>query len=459
MTTNQKYMLDAYMKPLYDGSPEGSLLESVKSLERKLTKHADENPSSMDMVGDSGLRDEYNQIYMAVINRNTDYHVSDGSSKPVAFDYSKEQRLPTVHEFLDTYRLVYEASVKPNKRELTDKAYQELFDVENRTDDLMEAQIIIEKEHLLVNTVTAEYKYMAQDFLDAVDPNYEVTSAGVKNSIGIYANARSLDEVAYMGELAKAICDDIAVQSRLKLEMMINFTALIFGWENAKRKIREGNKEIEAYAKSMVVSRRKMRKYYRFLSEDMGITFEIMKQNPFYRIMMLNPQGLDELWRIKKVMHPDNIRAIEYVLFEEILSEKSIEEILMIPQPYPYYEMIDSNRYPKIDAEYAQLADELNREFNYFQRNRTTDGQNKKYKVSQEELIDNTKTLTMNMAVSSQEGAFGNAGTGKATVALRNISSARPRMVSDIKNTIAKDAAVESAKDVGKELLRGLFRK
>ena len=62
MNTNQKYMLEAYMKPLYDGSPEGPLLESVRSLEQKLTEYADENPSSMDMVGDSGLRDEYNQI-------------------------------------------------------------------------------------------------------------------------------------------------------------------------------------------------------------------------------------------------------------------------------------------------------------------------------------------------------------------------------------------------------------
>ena len=59
MNTNQKYMLEAYMKPLYDGSPEGPLLESVRSLEQKLTEYADENPSSMDMVGDSGLRDLY----------------------------------------------------------------------------------------------------------------------------------------------------------------------------------------------------------------------------------------------------------------------------------------------------------------------------------------------------------------------------------------------------------------
>ena len=47
----------------------------------------------------------------------------------------------------------------------------------------------------------------------------------------------------------------------------------------------------------------------------MGIDFDKMESTPFYRIMLLNPKGLDELWRIKKVMHPDNIKASRYVLF------------------------------------------------------------------------------------------------------------------------------------------------
>ena len=446
MNTTQQYMLDAYMKPLYDTNPQGALLENIKALENKLTKYADDNPSCMDMVGESGLRDEYNQLYMAAINRNNDYSVSDETDKPKAFDYSKEQRLPTVHEFLDTYRLVYETSVKPNRRELTDRAYQELFNVENRTDDLMEAQIIIEKEHLIVNTVTAEYKYMAEEFLEAADPNYEVTSAGVRNTIAVYAGAASLDEVTYMGEVARTVCDDIAVQTRLKVEMMVNFVALIYGWEHSKRKIREGDNRIEDYAKSMVLNRSRMKNYYRFLSEDMGLTFETMKSIPFYRIMMLNPQGLDELWRIKKVMHPANLEATEYVLFEEILSDKTIEEILMTPQPYPYYEMIDSNKYPEIDTEYAKTAEELNKDLRYFQRNRV---QSSKNRVTQEELINNTRNMSMEMAKSGSDG--------------QNNKSGNKAISYDTKKTIgssvAKAAAAGAAKDIGRGLLRGLFRR
>ena len=69
-------------------------------------------------------------------------------------------------------------------------------------------------------------------------------------------------------------------------------------------------------------------------------------------------------------MHPDNIRAIKYVLFEEVLADKSMEEILLTPQKEPYYEEIDTNLYPETDAEFAALAEELNKDIPYFQKNR-----------------------------------------------------------------------------------------
>ena len=145
-----------------------------------------------------------------------------------------------------------------------------------------------------------------------------------------------------------------------------------------------------------------------------------------------------------------------------MLSDKSIEEILMTPQPYPYYEMIDSNRYPEIDDEYAQLAEELNKDLKFFQRNRTPDGKTKKHTASQEELIDNTKAMTMNMAASSETGASGNTGAGKASGLFRNLSSAKTGvagMSSDTKKSLAKGAAAGAAKDIGKGILRGLFRR
>ena len=464
MDSTQRYVIEAYMNALYDGKPEGELLSSIRSFEERLIEYGETHPRAADIMGESGMREEYNQLYMAVINRNYGYSTSSGDDKPEAFDYSKAQRIPTVHEFLDTYRVVYENAVKPNKRELTDKAYQKLFDVENRTDDIMEAQLIIEREKLILNTVTADYKDIAEDFLEAADPNYEVTSAGVKATIGTYATATSLEEITYMGELAKATCDDIAVQTQLKVEVMTNLMSLIFAWERAKRKIREGDPKLESYVKAMVLTRRQLRKYYRFMAEDMGITFDVIEASPFYTISLLNPQGLDELWRIKKVMHPDNIKAMRYVLFEEVLTDKSMEEILLTPQPYPYYEMVDTRRCPDMDDEFNAIAEELNKDIRYFQRNRTPDG-----RPGKSELIKNTSRLKRTFADSAGRAPAASSMPG-STGMMKNLSSAGSGLKSmvsgmdkgmkrEIGKETAKSVAAEAAKEVGKGLLRSLFRR
>lgn len=469
--------LDGYVKLLYDNDPQGPLLESIRDFERRFCQVAEENSGNPDVAGvlsRTGLQDEYNRLYMASINRNNDYRSTAPEDQPQVFDYQKEQRLPSVHEFLNNYRLVYE-EIRPNAREATNKAYEKLFDVENRTDDLLEAQMIIEKEKLILNTVIADYKELAEDFLKAADPNYEITSSVVRISAGAYASANSLDEITYMGEIARGKADDLAVQNLVKMEMMVQFMALIFAWEHTKRKIREGGPYIGDYAQAMVVTREKMRSCYRFMSRDMGIDFDRIESTPFYRIMLLDPKGLDELWRIKKVMHPDNIKAAKYVLFEEILTDKSMEDILLSPQKQPYYEPVDTiHDDPGLDDEYMAIAAELNKDIPYFRRNRTEAELQEHRKtakggVSSEKLLQNMKQMNQRFyegAGGVSAGIIGGvsggvlkgaaSGFGTAADAVKNMSH---DMKKDFGKSAAKDAAATAAKEVGRSLLRGLFRK
>ncbi len=446
-----KMIIDAFMNPLYNGGPQGTLLESIRMFEERLTDYAVKNPASMDPVGDGGFRDEYNQLYMAVMNGNHDYGLSSHEEKPEAYSYAAQQKLPTVHEFLDSYRMVYETSVRPNKRPLTDAAYQALFDVENRTDDVIEAQIIIEKEGLLLNTVTADFKAVAEDFMSAVDPNYEVTSATTNATLGTYATAKSIEEITYMGEVAKATCDDIAVQVKLKVEMMQVLMSLIFAWEHSKRKIREGE-SMEASAQAMVLTRRQIRNYYEFLSEDMGLTWDVIENTPFYKILQLDPKGLDELWRLKKVMHPANIQAAKYALLEEILTDKSMEEILMTPQTYPYYELPDSNIYPAIDAEYEALAEELNKDIKYFQVNR------RQGVMSQEQLLDKSNRLALSIADNNND--MQTTSIPKDEMAAQSVPETFDTGIKkEMGQGLLKGVAKEVTKETGKRLLRDLFRR
>ena len=471
--------LDGYVKLLYDNDPQGHLLDSIHDFEKRYCQIAEEhigNPDVAGVLSRTGLQDEYNRLYMASINRNNDYNTVPAEDQPQMFDYRKEQRLPTVHEFLNNYRLVYE-EIRPNAREATNKAYEKLFEVEKRTDDLIEAQMIIEREKLILNTVIADYKELAEDFLKAADPNYEITSSVVKLSAETYVSASSLDEITYMGEIARGKADDIAVQNLVKIELMVQFMTLIYAWEHTKRKVREGGAHIGEFAQAMVVTREKTRSCYRFMSRDMGIDFDKIERTPFYRIMLLNPKGLDELWRIKKIMHPDNIKAAKYVLFEEILTDRSMEDILLSPQEVPYYEPVDTiHDDPALDDEYMAIAAELNKDIPYFRRN-MTEAELQEYRkavkegVSSEKLLQNMKQMNQKFyegtggvsagiggGVSGGGGFLRGAasGFGTAAGAVKNMSH---DMKKDFGKSAAKDAAATAAKEVGRSLLRGLFRK
>ena len=62
-----KMIIDANMQALYVLGPEGEMLMKVKELESKLTAYAAEHPDAMDIVGEAGLRDEYNKLYMDIM--------------------------------------------------------------------------------------------------------------------------------------------------------------------------------------------------------------------------------------------------------------------------------------------------------------------------------------------------------------------------------------------------------
>ena len=59
-----KMIIDANMKAIYVLSPEGELLLKARELEKKLIAYAAANPGAMDIVGEAGLRDEYNKLYI-----------------------------------------------------------------------------------------------------------------------------------------------------------------------------------------------------------------------------------------------------------------------------------------------------------------------------------------------------------------------------------------------------------
>lgn len=100
--------------------------------------------------------------------------------------------------------------------------------------------------------------------------------------------------------------DDSVVRKQIMAELSAILEALAFGWKDAKSKIREGHIYMDKYAQAMVVTRKLGQRFYEFIYYDMGMTIE----------------------KIEPIIHND-MDSIKYVLFEEILSSRSIENILL----------------------------------------------------------------------------------------------------------------------------------
>lgn len=100
--------------------------------------------------------------------------------------------------------------------------------------------------------------------------------------------------------------DDSAVQKQILAEISSILDALVGGWLNSRQKIREGHIYMDKYAQAMVVTRKLMSRFYSFLTDNMDLNIEKIDSFTF-----------------------DDKEYVKYVLFEEILSPRTIEEILL----------------------------------------------------------------------------------------------------------------------------------
>jgi hypothetical protein len=83
------------------------------------------------------------------------------------------------------------------------------------------------------------------------------------------------------------------------------------------------------------------------------------------KIWMLVPITLDTNMRIKQVMDPQNIDVMRELLFNEILTDKSINYLLLHEQQHVYYFALDK-RADEVNSRYQAEADRLNEHLLYF---------------------------------------------------------------------------------------------
>ena len=253
------------------------------------------------------------------------------SSAQVAGEKVQSGGLPTVREFLDQYRPSYEAAKSHGFQFTAVKAYEELFAVADRADDLLDMHIVLEEEGLLMKISSTALYDIAKISYDKLDPNEIFLRDQERLNMEIARTYDSHEDLYYrkdrevVYEAYKSVCRDLCVRGAVAA-----LANSLLEYNQAKYLART---ELDRYIGSFTATRLSARRCYEGLGEIFGLAWEDIVQVPRYKKMMLLIVNVgdynNEGFRLNQCMDPQNLDWMKETLFEEVLSEKSIAELLL----------------------------------------------------------------------------------------------------------------------------------
>lgn len=248
----------------------------------------------------------------------------------------------SVKDFLAAYRPAYDAVKADGKRKRGEKAYEDLFAVADRTDDMQEAQLIIEKEGLMLRLTTEDALDIHENTLAKLDPLDEITTVLTALNVEMYRNAKSVEDITYRSQFLDFETLEKTARGKAKMLLSSNLADLLLKYDKSKRAVREWTRDdiAQGGVSNMAGIRAAVKKLLEKLPEECGWEVKSDKElidrifeDQFFMIWLLAPQNTDEYGRTKKTMHPDALDAYRDLL-EEIVSDKSLADILKAKQEH-----------------------------------------------------------------------------------------------------------------------------
>lgn len=336
-------MIRQMVQPLLDAFDtyeikSSALQAEVDNFKSRLTAFAEEHSDIMEYYSAfaaSGLQAEYTDIISKVAVSS--YGAGDAADKTEA-DVSSDNggsnsSAPqiTVRDFLEQYRTSYDEVCKRDSVR-GKAAYDELFHVADRTDDMLEAQIIIEKERLLWKIVTEDSLEIFEKKLEEMDPLFLSTTAVLLGQIKCYEESSCEEELEYRIAVQEVDNWKIITDFNCRMNVAAMLGTYIIEYLEAKKKVYEWPSDTVAQSGMSGMLKRKNDICYLvgFAGEKMGITLDDLFENPAISIWMLNARSEDEYGKRKKIINPDNLKRFREVLENEILKDINIKELLQL---------------------------------------------------------------------------------------------------------------------------------
>lgn len=298
-------------------------LDKFKNDLNEIGEHSDDPAGFSERISKSDLMSRYTDL----INRAS--NPSKGDEENKGFN------IPTVKEFLEQYRSSYNEILKSGNRKRAEKAYENIFNVADRTQNMLDAQIILEEERLLWKIVSEDMLDVYENLLKNMDPLSRNTTIPIKLQLEVWKKSDSDEEASYLIELAEKEKIHLLEIENFKMTMVLVLTNLLIGYNTSKTEFRmwgSGGNLAKSGLMKMIVIRENTKKAYEILVDKFGIDFNCILNDEWLKLWMLVPSNLDENGKIKMSMDPFNLQVYQKILFDEILCDTPIEEILLREQ-------------------------------------------------------------------------------------------------------------------------------
>lgn len=318
-----KATLDAFnMYPISNPA----LQQQVDDYKARLTAFAERQNDIGAFYGNyaaSGLQEEYMSLITKVAMSGTSAAPADSSGSNAT-----AASLPTVREYLMQYQSAYNELCNDPQRARGKAAYEQLFAVAERTDDMLEAQLIIERERLLWKIVAEDSLGIFENTLSQMDPLSLATTASLHQQIKAYEKADSDEELSYLLEKTQWPVAEAVAAYTCKMTIAATVASLLLKYTKAKNEVYLWNeKTLKNAVKSVLEYRSTLRKTLNVLHQ-LDMTVEELFRDEGAKIWMLSPENADQFGKHKYALHPQNYDAYLDVLKNEIMADIAPEALL-----------------------------------------------------------------------------------------------------------------------------------
>lgn len=241
-----------------------------------------------------------------------------------------EAKLPSVSEYVNQFKTAYEQVCKQDKPRAK-AAYEEIFDIANQTDDMTEAQIILEKKRLL-------WKIMRDSALDdllltlkKMDPLHKATTAKLLGQINTYYNVDCPEELTYQTDIQDVLDIGVITDYTSKMHLVSAVATLLMEYLDTKDVIYAWKNEnlVKHALKDLSNKRKQLKSILTYMDKSMQMSFDDLLNDEGLKIWLLNPRSIDEYGKGKQIINNNYYSIFKDIVDKEILSNISFTQCLL----------------------------------------------------------------------------------------------------------------------------------